>query len=38
MNEATSNHEGVSVQVRGTVSPDGSLKASTVSFDIPSKG
>ena len=29
---------GVHVQVRGTVSPDGSLKASTVSFDIPSKG
>jgi hypothetical protein len=29
---------GLRVKVRGTVSPDGSLKASTVSFELPAKG
>ena len=36
--KATDLSVGLHVQVRGTVSPDGSLKASMVSFDIPLKG
>jgi hypothetical protein len=36
--KATDLAVGLRVQVRGTVSPDGSLKASTVSFELPAKG